>query len=141
MPAEVAVHRPIERVGADDLRRRDVPERPLDDGPRLAPGRAAVVAGDDLEVAVASLLHKHQQLAVDDERTPFFVGQRGQVGPGRAAVGAADDPQRPPNVRASSAPLWRRHDQCAVVEPGEVRVVEEIALGIRDTGRDHELLR
>ena len=100
----VMVHRPVERVGPDDLCRRDVPERPLDDGPRLGPGLTAVVAGHDLEVAVRPLLHEHQQLAVDHERPSLLVGQRRQVGPGLAAVGAADDPQRPSHVRASPPP-------------------------------------
>ena len=89
----IAVHRPVERVGPNDLRRRNVPERPLDDGPRSGPGLSAVVAGDDLEVAVGLFLHEHQQLAVDDEGASLLVGQRGQIGPGRAAVGAANDPQ------------------------------------------------
>ena len=85
-------------------------------------------------------LHEHQQLAVDDEGASLLVGQRGQIGPGRAAVGAADDPQGPSNIGVSAAPQRRRDDQGAVVETSQIRVVEEIELGIGDAGRNHIVL-
>ena len=85
-------------------------------------------------------LHEHEQLAVDDEGASLLVGQRRQIGPGPAAVGAVHDPQRPPNIGVSSAPQRRRDDEGAVVETSQIRVVEEIELGIGDAGRNHEIL-
>ena len=71
-------------------------------------------------------------MVVDDEGAAFLVGQRRQLGPGPTAVGAADDSQGAPNIGVSTSTLRGRDDEGAVVEAGEVGVVEEVEVGVGD---------
>ena len=50
-------------------------------GARFGPSRAAVVAGDDLEVAVGLFLDEHQELAGDDEGATLLAGSASPTGP------------------------------------------------------------
>ena len=106
-------------------------------GPGLPP---LSVAGHNEEVFVAFFLDEHEELPVQYEGCGFFVGQSGQFLPGTAPVIAPEESQTAAIIPTRAVPLRRGQQQRAVVQAGQVGVVEEIPRRIGHARRNDEIL-
>ena len=137
---QIVIHGPVHGVTAHQAGSRDVPQWAFDDGDRIGPG-FTVVAGDDLHIAVACLLDEHQQLTAEDEGNALLVRQAQELLPGFAAVSRAGDSQAVVRLFPFARPLRGGDEEGAVIQPPQVRVVEEEAGVVGYLQGDGEFLR